>query len=211
MSTNGKPVSVDFYFDFLCPWAFRASEWIRDVREQLGPDHLKINWRYFPLEQVNSEEGPEWKLWEQPEEHTSRGLEMFRGALAAWQQDQGEKFDEFHRLVFRTRHGEHTVEGERPTIHQIAESLGFDMERFHKDFADRSLLSRIGEDYEFARERLGVFGVPTLVFEGDQAAYIKLMPKPAQEEAVKVWDEVSTVIADRPLIREIKRPTPPSS
>ena len=85
------------------------------------------------------------------------------------------------------------------------------MERFHKDFADRSLLSRIGEDYEFAHEQLGVFGVPTLVFEGDQAAYIKLIQKPEQDEAVKVWDEVSTVIADRPLIREIKRPTPPSS
>ena len=149
MSTNGKPVSVDFYFDFLCPWAFRASEWIRDVREQLGPDHLEINWRYFPLEQVNSEEGPDWKLWEQPDERTSRGLEMFHAALAAWQQDQGEKFDDFHRLVFRTRHGEYTVDGERPTIHQIAESLGFDMERFHKDMADRTLLSRIGEDYEF--------------------------------------------------------------
>jgi predicted DsbA family dithiol-disulfide isomerase len=211
VSTNGHPISVDFYFDFLCPWAFRASEWIRDVQEQLGPDKLKVNWRYFPLEQVNSEEGPEWKLWEQPDEHSSRGMEMFRGALAAWQQDKGEKFDKFHQLVFRTRHGEHTVNGDRPSVHDIAESVGFDMERFHKDFADRSLLSRIGEDYEYAREKLGVFGVPTLVFEDDRAAYIKLMPKPSKDEAVAVWNEVSPLIADRPLIHEIKRPTPPSS
>ena len=134
---------------------------------------------------------------------------MFRGALAAWQQDQGEKFEKFHQLVFRTRHGEYTVDGERPNVHQIAESVGFDMERFHKDFADRSLLSRIGEDYERAREQLGVFGVPTLVFENDEAAYIKLFPKVDSADAVKVWDEVSTTIVERPYIREIKRPSPP--
>lgn len=211
MATAAEPVSVDFYYDFLCPWAYRASEWIREAREQLGKDQIKINWRFFPLEQVNSDHGPEWKLWEQPNGHESRGLEMFRGALAAWQQDQGEKFEQFHQLVFRTRHGEHTVEGVRPTVHQIAESLGFDMDRFHKDFEDRTLLSRIGEDYEHAREELGVFGVPTLVFDDDRAAYIKLLPKPELDEAVKVWEEVSTVIADRPLIREIKRPTPPTA
>lgn len=211
MAALAKPTSVDFYFDFLCPWAFRASEWIREVRDQLGSDQLQITWRYFPLEQVNSDKGPDWKLWEQPEEYTSRGLEMFRGALAAWQQDQGEKFERFHQLVFRTRHGEHTVDGQRPTVRQVAESLGFDMERFDRDIVDRSLLSRIGEDYEHARQNLGVFGVPTLVFANDEAAYIKLLPKPEKSEAVQVWEEVSTTIVDRPNIYEIKRPTPPGA
>lgn len=210
MATAAKPVTVDFYFDFLCPYAYRASEWIRDVREQLGPDKLKINWRFFPLEQVNSDEGPDWKLWEQPDEHTSRGMEMFRGALAAWQQDHGEKFEKFHQLVFRTRHGEHTVNGERPNIFQIAESLGFDMEKFHKDVANRSLLSRIGEDYEYARNQLGVFGVPTLVFENEEAAYIKFLPKPDPTDAVDVWNEISGTIVDRPYIHEIKRPNRPN-
>jgi 2-hydroxychromene-2-carboxylate isomerase len=28
--------AVDFHFDFMCPWAYQASLWIRDVREQLG-------------------------------------------------------------------------------------------------------------------------------------------------------------------------------
>jgi 2-hydroxychromene-2-carboxylate isomerase len=210
MATAAKPTSVDFYFDFLCPYAFRASEWIREVRQQLGSDNLKINWRYFPLEQVNSDEGPDWKLWEQSEDHVSRGMEMFRGAIAAWQQDQGEKFEKFHQLVFRTRHGEYTIDGERPTVRQIAESVGFDMKKFDKDIADHSLLARIGEDYEYAREQLGVFGVPTLVFENDEAAYIKLLPKPDAKEAVDVWNEVSGTIVDRPYIHEIKRPNRPN-
>ena len=211
MAALPKPVSVDFYFDFLCPWAYRASEWIRDVQDQLGPDQIQVNWRYFPLEQVNSDAGPDWKLWEQPEDFKSRGLEMFRGALAAWQQDRGEKFERFHQLVYRARHGEYIVDDQRPSVRQIAETVGFDMDRFDRDVADRSLLARIGEDYEYARTRLGVFGVPTLVFENDEAAYIKLLPKPEADEAVQVWDEVAKTIVARPNIYEIKRPTPPSA
>jgi predicted DsbA family dithiol-disulfide isomerase len=49
---------LDVYFDFLCPFAYQGSEWLREVREQLGPDQLKITWRYFPLDQVNSTGGP---------------------------------------------------------------------------------------------------------------------------------------------------------
>jgi predicted DsbA family dithiol-disulfide isomerase len=211
MTANGKPVEVDFYYDFLCPWAYRASEWIREVQQQLGPDKLKINWRFFPLEQVNSDQDPAWKVWEQPDDFPSRGMEMFRGALAAWNQDQGEKFERFHQLVFQTRHVDYTANGERPTIHQIAEEAGLDMEQFHRDFADRSLLSRIGEDYEHARERLGVFGVPTLVFENDESAYVKMLPKPPAEETLAVWEDLHRTIANRPYIFEVKRPTPPTA
>lgn len=211
MSEARKPVSIDVYFDFLCPWAFRGSEWLREVRSQLGDDNLKINWRYFPLEQVNSDQGPEWKLWEQPDDYESRGLGMFRGALAAWNQDQGEKFERFHQLVYQTRHGEFTVDGRRPEVREIAEIAGLDMEKFDRDLADRSLLSRIGDDYEHARNTYGVFGVPTIVFENNEAAYVKILPKPAPEDAVQLWDEISNTIANRPNVYEIKRPTPPTA
>jgi predicted DsbA family dithiol-disulfide isomerase len=203
------PVSVDVYFDFLCPWAYRGSEFLRDVRDQLGHDKLRINWRYFPLEQVNSDNGPDWKLWEQDDDYESRGLGMFRAALAAWNQDQGEKFEKFHQLIFQTRHGEFTVDGERPDLRQLAEIAGLDLAKYERDIKDRTLLSRIGEDYEFARAELGVFGVPTLVFENNEAAYIKILPKPEPDEVLKVWDEVHQTIANRPNIYEIKRPTSP--
>ena len=209
MSEGRAPVSVDVYFDFLCPWAFRGTEWLRDVRDQIGADKLKINWRYFPLEQVNSDQGPEWKLWEQDEDFESRGLEMFKGALAAWNQDQGDRFERYHQLQFQTRHGEFTVDGERPTPRKIAEIVGLDLARFDKDMTDRSLLSRLGEDYDHAKATVGVFGVPTLVFENNESAYIKILPKPAKEDAVKLWDEIYQTIVNRPAIYEIKRPTPP--
>ena len=46
--------SVDFHFDVMCPWAYQTSLWIRSVREETG---LKINWKFFSLEEVNRREG----------------------------------------------------------------------------------------------------------------------------------------------------------
>jgi 2-hydroxychromene-2-carboxylate isomerase len=38
--------SVDFHFDIMCPWAYQASIWMREVRDRLG---LKVRWRFFSL------------------------------------------------------------------------------------------------------------------------------------------------------------------
>ena len=53
--------SVDFHFDVMCPWAYQTSLWIRSVREETG---LKINWKFFSLEEVNRREGKKHP-WEQ--------------------------------------------------------------------------------------------------------------------------------------------------
>src|SRR5258708_33036705 len=51
----GTPVtSVDFHFDIMCPWAYQASIWMRDVRDRLG---LDVRWRFFSLEGINRGEG----------------------------------------------------------------------------------------------------------------------------------------------------------
>jgi 2-hydroxychromene-2-carboxylate isomerase len=51
----GAPVtSVDFHFDIMCPWAFQASVWMRDVRDRLG---LEVGWRFFSLEEINRAKG----------------------------------------------------------------------------------------------------------------------------------------------------------
>lgn len=203
---------LDVYFDFLCPFAYQGSEWLREVRDQLGPDRLKITWRYFPLDQVNSTGGPTWKYWEQSDEDiaASRGGEGFRGALAARQQGD-ELFEKFHQAWFRARHGDLRIKGKRPSVDTVAESVGLDMDRFLADKADRSLLAKIGEDYEHGRNAVGVFGVPTLVFSGGESAYVKVRPKPPTEDALAVWREVTAPVLNRPYLTEIKRPTPPTS
>ena len=70
-------------------------------------------------------------------------------------------------------------------------------------------MANIGKDYETARNEYGVFGTPTFVFPGGQAAYMKMRPKAPDEDAVTVWNDFVTTVVDRPYIAEIKRPSKP--
>src|SRR4051794_19004916 len=51
-SANSKSgrLPVDFYFDVACPWAWRTSEWIREV-EKVRP--IEVTWKFLSLREVN--------------------------------------------------------------------------------------------------------------------------------------------------------------
>jgi predicted DsbA family dithiol-disulfide isomerase len=199
--------SIDVYIDFLCPYAHAGSSWLREVRSQLNGE-LEINWKFFPLEQVNSKEGPEWNVWDQSVDHRTRGWEGFRAAVAAINQGD-QAFEAFSAAWFNALH-ETPVGVKRPTVFEVAAQVGLDTEKFARDFDDRSLWARVGEDYRHGREELGVFGTPTIVFEDGPSAYIQMRPPAPANEALKVWDEFKTTVVGRPYIREIKRPVPPT-
>ena len=45
---SATPTAVDFHFDVMCPWAYQASIWIREVQAHAGVD---VRWRFFSLEE----------------------------------------------------------------------------------------------------------------------------------------------------------------
>ncbi|GIW03921.1 MAG: hypothetical protein KatS3mg059_0541 [Thermomicrobiales bacterium] len=104
---DGDVIAMDVYFDYGCPYVHAAAVWLRAVQHQLG-ERLIIRWRYFPLEQVNSGEGPDWKLWEQPSDFKSRGRDAFHAAIAARQQGE-DAFQRFHYALLDLKH----VQGKR--------------------------------------------------------------------------------------------------
>jgi predicted DsbA family dithiol-disulfide isomerase len=157
------------------------------------------------LEQVNSKLGPEWKLWEQPDVFVSRGLWAFRGGEAAKIQGR-EPFERFHLAVLRARHVEKRDIGNTEVLIQLAKEAGLDEDRFRQDLPNRNLLARIGEDYLLGEKEHGVWGTPTLVFNGRQAAYLRLKPVPSPEESMKLFEELFDVIYHRPYVIEVKRP-----
>ncbi len=171
-------------------------------------DRLSIEWLSFPLEQVNSIYGPEWKLWEQPDDVRSKGLWAFRAAEAARRQGP-EAFERFHLALLAARHVDGQDLAEREVLLDTAREAGLDLPRFERDLADRSLLPRIGEDYERGVAEHGIWGTPTLVFNGQQAAYLKMRPAPPPDQAVKLFEELLDIVHDRPYIFEIKRPRQP--
>ena len=174
------------------------------MKEAYG-DRLRVEWHSFPLEQVNSTQAPEWKLWEQPDEYKSRGLWAFRGAEAARLQGR-ELFERFHMALLRARHEEKRDIANPGVLVELALEGGLDVDRFRQDLPNRNLLAKIGEDYVRGVKEHGVWGTPTLVFNGRQAAYLKVRPAPPPEEAVKLFEELFDIIYRRPYVVEVKRP-----
>ena len=168
-------------------------------------DRLHIEWLAFPLEQVNTTQGPEWKLWEQPDEYKSKGLWAFRAAEAARLEGK-EAFERFHIGLLRARHEEKWDISDRQIMIEVATRAGLNVERFRLGLANRSLLAKIGEDYTRGVKEHGVWGTPTLVFNGQQAAYLKLRPAPPAEESVKLFEELFDIVYGRPYVIEVKRP-----
>jgi predicted DsbA family dithiol-disulfide isomerase len=201
-----EPVTIDVYVDYLCPYAHAGAAWLRDVRAQLDGG-LTINWKLFPLEQINSDKGDDWKVWEQTPEHRTRGWEGFRAAVAAANQGD-DAFERFHFGWFQALH-DVPVGTKRKTVFEVADEAGLDLVQFERDFNDPSLWKRVGDDYEYGRNTFGVFGTPTVVFPDGSSAYWQMRPAAPTADAVTVWNDFVDTVVGRPYIREIKRPTKP--
>lgn len=169
---------------------------------------VKVTWKCFSLEQVNSKEGPEWKIWDQPPDYVGRGLRAFRASEAARRQGD-ELWGRFHMNVLTAYHRDKRDIDDEAVLREIAWESGLDMARFDADYRDRSTLQALARDHTEAVERYGAFGVPTMVFPNGNSAYLRLRPVPPPEEAAGVFDEIVDTVRDRPYVLEIKRPTPP--
>lgn len=208
-----QPVTIVFYFDFLCPYTYRTMQWLDMVQQQLG-DSLVIEWKYFSLEQNNTK--TERTLWEQPDDYEpmiegrgkrSRALLAFWGAEAARQQGNA-AFTRFRKALCQARHCDKLDFSERANVELIAEQAELDMEQFRRDFANRNLLDAIRRDHEEAIAKYRAFGVPTLCFDDEHAIYLKMLTVPPAEDAMPFFQELRQSFTARRWLAEIKRPNP---
>ena len=182
--------------------------WLDRVENVYGDD-LDINWRNFQLEQANSKEGPQWKVWEQPNEHQARSMVAAMAGEAARRQGK-EAFQRFHLALLKARHGgeERIPLNEEEPIVDLAREVGLDVGRFQEDLKDRSLMERIGRDHAEAVETHGVFGTPTFVFDNDAAVYLKSFIPP-EEDSVAFFEHFVAIMSQMSFVGELKRPQPP--
>ncbi|MBI3978932.1 MAG: DsbA family protein [Chloroflexi bacterium] len=186
--------------------------WLRDVQRALG-DRLAITWKYISLDQINSAHPPEWKVWDEPADHDARRLLTYKGAEAARRQGE-DAFERFRWELLTVRHVERKPLIEEPTIVEAAERAGLDVERFKADLADGAraeAMQRLAEEHTEAVQKYGVFGCPTLVFPSGRAAFLKMRPAPAADQAMRIWDSFQLIVEQTPDLAEIKRPTPPAA
>jgi 2-hydroxychromene-2-carboxylate isomerase len=189
--------SLDFYFDPMCPWAYRTSLWIREVREQTG---LEIGWRFFSLEEINREDGKRHP-WERG---WSYGWSQMRLAallrrqgmdvVDRWYASSGLAFFEQGRPTF-------TAEGQE----EVLRSMGLDPGLVAAALDDPSTGSEVRADHEHV-VGLGGHGVPTLVFDDKDAFFgpVVLNP-PTGAAAVRLWGLVEGW-REFPDLYELRRP-----
>jgi len=188
---------VDFHFDVMCPYAYQTSLWIREVRARTG---LRINWRFFSLEEVNRQEGKKHP-WERS---WSYGWSMMRiGALL--RRTDMDDLDRWYALAGRALH----VDGHKPHDPVVARML---LEQLDLDPAlvDLAIDDPTTGDEVLAEHRkvieAGGYGVPTLFLAGGQCLFGPvLIDPPTGEAAVRLWDAV-VAWTEFPSLYELQRP-----
>lgn len=199
------PIEFDVFFDFLCPFVYRASVLVEHVGRS-GSLRLRPRWRYFSLSQVNSKDDG-WTVWDAPELEKVKGRLAFKAAEAARRQG---RFEDFRMPLMEARHRDRLDIDEVAVVERVAVDSGLDLERFRRDVGDPSILAALATDHTAAVTEHGVFGTPTFVFPDGAAAYVRLAEAVEGPAATEVFDRLVTVAAGEPRILEIKRPRKPA-
>ena len=78
--------------------------WLTKVRDTTGQD-IDVDWQPFSLAQINSKNGDDWKVWEQPEivDGSDKTLLAHQAGLAAKRQGK-DAFESFFMSLLRARH-----------------------------------------------------------------------------------------------------------
>ena len=195
---TARPDSVAFYFDPMCPWAYQASIWIREVRARTG---LAVSWRFFSLEEINREPGKKHP-WERA---WSYGWSQMR--VAALLRRQGEDLvDRWYEAVGRAFFvdGRHTYD---PDEHRaLLGELDLDPALLDEALRDPTTAEEVRADHEHVVGTHGAFGVPTLVFPDRKAVYGPvIVPAPTGDAAVRLLDVVLGM-GEFPTLYELRQP-----
>lgn len=194
---TNHPVSVDFHFDVMCPFAYQTSRWIRSVRDQTG---LEVNWRFFSLEEINRQEGKKHP-WER---EWSYGWSMMRIGALLRRQSMADVDAWYERAARALR-----VEGHKPHEKTVArhllEELGFDPGLVDQAIADQTTSDEVMADHKRVVDA-GGYGVPTLFFPDGQCLFGPvLIDPPVGEGALRLWDAV-VAWTEFPHLYELQRP-----
>lgn len=198
MTAHTTNDTLRFMFDPACPWAWRASLWIRNVRNHRPVD---VEWGLFSLEYANRESTDEKYL-----SGVRRGRLALRLLHLARERAGNDAIDRLYLALGQARHERsEALDDPRVLVGALAEA-GLDPSLLEEAQVRTELDGALQREYE-AAEKTGAFGVPTLYFQEDDTPYFGpvIDPVPDGQEAVALYENLSG-IARLPYFFELKRP-----
>ena len=133
------PATLVEYGDYECPFCGAAYRSVKAVQDVMG-DSLRFAFRNFPITTAHP--------------HAQQAAEAAEAAGA-----QG-KFWEMHDVLFENQH-----QLDFEDLHQYAEMLDLDVDRFDLELASHAYADRVREDF-MSGVRSGVNGTPTFFING---------------------------------------------
>jgi protein-disulfide isomerase-like protein with CxxC motif len=182
------------------------------VEDKLDTD-LNITWKAFLLEQVNSRRGADWKAWQDPR-FTSRDMPPHEAAKSILAHHGEEVFKQYHMALFRAYHVDKRDIANPLELIAIAREQGIDTAALAEDLRTRRFKEEIGQDHDEADEKYDIFGVPTVIFNGEQPTFFKLAAgvwEETGEDDVALFNDLCGIAAPRPYVMEIKKPASAAS
>jgi 2-hydroxychromene-2-carboxylate isomerase len=188
---------IDVHVDFMCPFAFQASRWLREVRRQLG---VEVTWRFFSLEEVNRAEGKKHP-WER---EWSYGWSMMRIGALLRRRDPA-LLDTWYLAAGTALHAQGRKPHQPDVARQLLAEAGLDPAVVDEALADPSTHDDIHADHRRVLDA-GGYGVPTVFFPDGQCLFGPVLINPPDgAAALRLWDLV-TGWTEFPHLYELQRP-----
>ena len=203
-ASTTSSTAIDFYFDPVCPWAWRTSLWIREV---IRVRPLQVTWQFFSLQAVN-------KGKETLKETHFRSAPGFRTmALLRRQYPANEAntyIDQLYLALGRAAHDRKEDIGQNTIVEAALESLQLDPTLVTAALDDPTTLDDVIQSHDHITA-MGGFGVPTLVLVDPTGNPLQkpgfgpvIDQVPQGEDAGQLWDRVVWLL-QRPEFFELKR------
>lgn len=203
MSTTSS-TAIDFYFDPVCPWAWRTSLWIREVMH-VRP--IQVTWQFFSLQAIN-------KGKETLKETHFRSAPGFRTMALLRRQytvhEANTYIDQLYLALGQAAHDRKEDIGQNTVVEAALESLQLDPTLVTAALDDPTTLDDVIQSHEHI-VAMGGFGVPTLVLVDPTGNPLQkpgfgpvLDQVPQGEDAGQLWDRVVWLL-QRPEFFELKR------
>jgi len=210
--TSLPVVRLQVYSDYTCPWCYLGTARVERARERLaGRVDLQVEWEPFEIHPEVPEEGLPVSVlgypaaqWEQMQAHLrgmarQDGLDVGKAdrlanthrALAASayvRAEAPERFEAFHRSLFRTYFAEGRNIATLPVLREVAEETGVDADAMERALEEGRYEERLRATSRAARER-GITGTPTFVFEDRYAVVGAQSPEVLESVVERVLQE----------------------